>query len=533
MKVVNKKIPWFLTALLVVLGFIFIVTRGLDVTPEEPVGSIPASQDRHYGVSAGSPLAVSVGMEILSKGGNAIDAAVAVSYTLGTVQPYGSGIGGGGAMLVYPSDGSAPVFYDYQGVSPLNGLVPKGYVAVPGFVLAMEQIHGDLGTLPMDQLIAPSIQYAKKGFPVDATLDKILRLSRAKLAAGNASIFYNNGSLPGTGMVLTQPELAATLSLIQKEGSDAFYNGVIGRDILAAVPGLASEDLAGYRVASVSPVSAEYGKYVIFSAPPPFGGVTLIQILKMAEQLKVEDVTTSAQGLYAMSRILNTAYAKRLSTIADPGFSTIDSQEMVTAAYIDRMVTDISKTLPLSSFSNEDTTHFVIIDKDGMMVSCTNSLSSWFGSGISTGGFFLNNHLRNFSQNIKNLNGWEAGKRPRTFMSPTVIALDGKPILGIGTPGGNRIPAVLSQVLINILINAEDPQAAIDAPRFYINGNSLYYEDTLDDSLSKELNTKGITAIHDSSTLNFGAVNCLYYDPLTQKIMGGADSRRGGAWKAK
>ena len=533
MKVVNKKIPWFLIAFLVVLGLIFLVARGLYVTPEDPVGSIPTNQDRHFGVSAGSPLAVSVGMKVLEEGGNAIDAAVAVSYALGTVQPYGSGIGGGGAMLVYPSDGTAPVFYDYQGVSPLNGLVPKGYVAVPGFVLAMEKIHGDLGTLPMDQLIAPSIMYAKKGFPVDATLDKILRLSRSKLAAGNASIFYNNGSLPGTGMVLTQPELAATLSLIQKEGSAAFYNGVIARDLMAAVPGLAPEDLAGYRVSSASPVSAEYGKYVIFSAPPPFGGVTLIQILKMAEQLEIEDVTTSAKGLYTMSRILNTAYSKRLSTIADPGFSAIDAQEMVSSKYIDRMVTSISQTLPLSSFSNEDTTHFVIIDKDGMMVSCTNSLSSWFGSGISIGGFFLNNHLRNFSQNTNNLNGWEAGKRPRTFMSPTIIALDGKPILGIGTPGGNRIPAVLSQVLITILINGENPQTAIDAPRFYINGSRLFYEKTLSESLTKELNSNGITVSNDASPLNFGAVNCLYYDPSTRQISGAADSRRGGAWSSK
>lgn len=533
MIVKSKKMLKAFVLLSVVLGLAaFSALYFWDQTVKTKDETPPASAGQ-YGVSAGNPLAVSVGMKILEDGGSAVDAAVAVAYTLGVVQPYGSGIGGGGAMLIYPTDGKPPVFYDYQGVSPANGQVPEGYVAVPGFVLAMETINEDLGTFPMNQLIAPSIDYAKNGFVVDATLDKILHLSKSKLEIVQSSVFYNNGAQPGTGILLTQPELALTLSLIQKKGSNAFYRGELADKIVAAVPGLEASDLSSYKVSASAPVTAKYGKYDIFSAPPPFGGVTLIQILKMAEQLKVENLTTDAKDLYTMSRIISTAYSKRLKTIADPKFYEMDSQNMVSPPYIDLMVQDINKTLSFTSFDNEDTTHFVIIDKDGMMVSCTNSLSSWFGSGISTGGFFLNNHLKNFSQDPGNLNRLEGGKRPRTFMSPTIISLNGKPVLGIGTPGGNRIPAVLSQVLINMLINGEDPQVAIDEPRFYVRGSVFYYEKVLPGSLAQELKNNGISTIHDTSPLNFGAVNCLYLDPFTSKILGGADQRRGGAWAAK
>ncbi len=502
------------------------------ITPNMP-NTGNTAKPIHYGVSAGSPLVVEVGMKVLEDGGNAVDAAIAVSYALGVVQPYGSGIGGGGAMLIYPKDGEPPVFYDYQGISPASGDMTSGYAAVPGFVLAMEQIHTDLGSVSMEKLIEPSIKYAEDGFRIDATLDKIIQLSKQKLLVSKSSVFYAHGALPGEGKLLKQPELAVTLRQIQTEGSSAFYKGKIAQNTVTSAKGLTLSDLSNYTVTQSKPVSAKYGKYDIISAPPPFGGVTLIQILMMADKLKIENLEIDAKSLYTMNRIINAAFYKRLKTVADPKFSAIDNAKLVSPEFINQMVLDLDKNLSYVSTDSEDTTHFVIIDKDGMMVSCTNSLSSWFGSGIYTGGFFLNNHLKNFSQDPGNLNSWEAGKRPRSYMSPTIIALDGLPILGIGTPGGNRIPTVLAQILINIFKNGEELQTAIDAPRFYVRGSVLIYESTLSDKLVADLKLNGISVVQDASPLNFGAVNCLYYDPSTGAILGGADQRRGGSWSAK
>jgi len=528
----NSLILLSLLSLTIILALF--IWSGINNTPAPNNEAVPnTDKGIHYGVSAGSPLAVDVGMKVLEDGGNAVDAAIAVSYALGVVEPYGSGIGGGGAMLIYPNDEEPPIFYDYQGVSPSSGEVPQGYAAVPGFVLAMEQIHNDLGSVSMGKLMEPSIRFAEDGFRVDATLGKVISVSKEKLFSSKSSVYYNYGALPGEGMLLKQPELALTLRQIQAEGSSSFYKGEIADAIVASVKGLTLSDLSDYSVKRSEPVSAKYGNYEVVSAPPPFGGITLIQILMMSEKLEIENLETDADNLQTINHIINDVYYKRLKTIADPEFSVIDNDKLVSSEFIDQMILDLNENQSYISTDNEDTTHFVIIDKNGMMVSCTNSLSSLFGSGIYTGGFFLNNHLKNFSQSTGSLNRWEAGKRPRSYMSPTIIALDGHPILGVGTPGGNRIPAFLAQILINVLKNGEDPQAAIDAPRFYVRGNALVYESTLSENLLAKLKKNGISVIYDSSVLNFGAVNCLYYETSTGNIIGGADQRRGGSWSSK
>ena len=528
----NSLVALALLSLTIIL--ILFIWLGTNKTHAPNDGIFPITDnEHHYGVSAGSPLAVDVGMKVLENGGNAVDAAIAVSYALGVVQPYGSGIGGGGAMLIYPNDKEPPTFYDYQGVSPASGEVPQGYAAVPGFVLAMEQIHNDFGSVSMGKLIKPSIKLAEDGFRVDAAFGKIIAVSKQKLFNSKSSIYYNYGALPGEGMLLKQPELALTLRQIEAEGSFAFYKGEIAKTIVDSVKGLALSDLSDYTVKRSTPVSAKYGEYEVVSAPPPFGGITLIQILMMADKMKIRNLETDAGNLETINYIINAVYSKRLKTIADPQFSVIDNDKLVSSEFIDQMILDLKKNQSYISTDNEDTTHFVVIDKNGMMVSCTNSLSSLFGSGIYTGGFFLNNHLKNFSKDTKSLNRWEAGKRPRSYMSPTIIAFDGHPVLGIGTPGGNRIPTFLAQILINILKNGEDPQTAIDAPRFYIRGTSIIYEPTLSDKLLTNLKKNGISVTYDRSFLNFGAVNCLYYEPATGTIQGGADHRRGGSWSSK
>jgi gamma-glutamyltranspeptidase/glutathione hydrolase len=484
-------------------------------------------------VSAGNPYAVKIGMKVMENGGNAVDAAIAVSYALGVVQPYGSGIGGGGVMLVYPSDERKPVVYDYLGTAPSDGSMPAGYVGIPGFVMAMDTIGNEFGTMPLSDLIEPSVLLADKGFSIDSALNTIIFRSKDKLKASQPNIFYDSGIQPGTGMNLTQPELAATLKLIQDEGPTVFYKGKIARQILSSTKGLSASDLAGYKIIKREPVIGKYKDWDIVSAPPPFAGVTLIQILEMADKLNLGNYKSDSKSLYELYRIINTAYKDRIKHIADPDFVEIDAQEMVSPAHIDKLIEETKGSLSYIPSESEDTTHFVIIDKEGMMVSCSNSLSSWFGSGKSVAGFFLNNQLSNFNQNTYSVNQWEAGKRPRTFMSPTIVALDGNPILGIGTPGGNRISTVLSQIIISILGYGEDPQQAINAERFYLRSNILYYEGSMSKTTTADLNANGIRTVSDNVSINYGAVNCLYFESISGEIKGGADKRRGGSWESK
>lgn len=487
----------------------------------------------HYGVSAGNPYAVSIGMQVLENGGNAVDAAIAVSYALGVVQPYGSGMGGGGAMLIYPSDNRKPIVYDYLGTSPSDGSIPSGYVGIPGFVLAMENLAADFGSKPIKELIQPSVSLAEKGFKIDASLNAIIVRSKDKLMANSPNEFYDNGIQPGTGMNLKQPELALSLKKIQEEGSNTFYNGEISKQIINTINGINGKDLSLYKVAKREPVTGKYKGWDIISAPPPFAGITLIQILEMAESLDIGDTKIDAKSFYDLYRAINIAYKDRVNYIADPAFTKINNQEMVSATYIEQLITKSNDSLTFIPSEGEDTTHFVVVDKSGMMVSCSNSLSSWFGSGANVGGFFMNNQLTNFNQNTYSVNQWEPGKRPRTFMSPTILAKNGKALFGIGTPGGNRIPAVLSQILISVIGQGVEPQVAIDAPRFYLRSNILFYEDILEKNVASDLNKNGIRTIQDNISINYGAVNTLYYDDLTGEIKGGADKRRGGAWESR
>lgn len=486
---------------------------------------------KEYGVSAGNPLAVEIGMQILESGGNAADAAVAISYALGVLQPYGTGIGGGGAMLVYPSDGSPPVFYDYLETSPVNGSRPKGYAGLPGFVLGMERINADLGSMDMGTLIEPSVLIAENGFRIDSTLSKMIGISANKLPKSKFENYYAEGSLISTGMTLKQIALGETLRKIQTGGAGIFYKGSIAADIIARTGGFTAADFTDYQVIKREPVTGEYEGFGIVSAPPPFSGITLIQILEMSEKLETENFETDPQDLVLLSNIINAAYMTRYKNIADPAYTDVDYAEMLSTAALDKMLVGIDTKVSEPPDESEDTTHFVVVDKDGMMVSCTNSLSSWFGSGIYVDGFFLNNHLKNFNPNENNVNGWEAGKRPHTFISPTIITRDGKPVMAIGSPGGGRIPTVLAQVMIKVLKNQENPQEAIDDPRFYVVGKDFYYENSFSGNSLKRLAELNYRLVNNPSAIAYGAVNCLYFDVATNKIYGGADSRRGGAWE--
>ncbi|WP_374187560.1 gamma-glutamyltransferase [Priestia aryabhattai] len=496
-----------------------------------------------YGVSSSNPIAVEVGMDVLEEGGNAVDAAVAVSYALGVVEPYGSGIGGGGGMLILPGDQSdKPTFFDYRETSPTSSEDSEEGIGVPGFVKGMETVHEKYGSKKMDQLIEPAIKLANDGFPVGQQLAERLKGAQYRLSEDEIPNFFPGNQPIEEGEKLEQPELGETLELIKEKGSDVFYNGELAEEIADEVPGIQKSDLEEYSVEEREPVQGEFAGYDVISAPPPFSGITLIQSLQMAEMLNVQKAEEdTALFTHLTSEITNRANSDRVKHIGDPAFSEIDEKELTDKEYSRELAQDISlnelsEKYQLKGKDLEEehisTTHFVVTDKDGTVVSVTNTLSNFFGSGENVEGFFLNNNLNNFN-NIKNsLNYYEPGKRSRTFTAPTILRKDNE-VIGIGTPGGSRIPMMLTEVLVRHLLFKESLQDAIDAPRFSIENNHLYTEFQYPTSIREELEGMGYDVEEKSSSIYYGGVQAIVIDQKDNVIYGGADPRRQGTWKVK
>lgn len=538
----NEKLLYGLLTILLVVVFLVSIFLNksffsgyveYDIKPSKPVETT-----KGYGVSASHPLAVKAGMEILQQGGNAVDAAIAVSYALGVVEPYGSGLGGGGEMVVYFPDKKA-VVYEYREKAPLSGNT-SGSTGVPGFVKGLETIHSELGKLEMSSLIEPSISLAEKGFKVDPLLTTRIQSAAYRINESEVPHFYPNGVAIQAGEILVQEELAETLKKIQSHGEDVFYNGEIANHILKKSSNLSRSDFKNYSIIKTEPVYGEFAGYKVIAPPPPISGITTVQTLKMAEEYGnylTED--NSVNFVQVISEISKIAYRDRLFNIGDPAYFNKPYNQLVNDKYID----DLIKQVSLTSISNQDvindseadeedhnnTTHFVVVDKDGMMVSATHTLSNFFGTGTYVDGFFLNNQLENFSYTANSPNVIKAGKRPRSYISPMILVNNDK-VIGIGSPGGKRIPMVVAQVLIRHIMLNQPIQDAINSPRFYVEGNHLYVENSFPTDVLEELERKGYSVYYRDTAFFFGGVQSLIVDKENNMIYGGADSRRNGYW---
>ncbi|MEH7607989.1 gamma-glutamyltransferase [Priestia megaterium] len=496
-----------------------------------------------YGVSSSNPIAVEVGMDVLEEGGNAVDAAIAVSYALGVVESYGSGIGGGGGMLILPGNQSdKPTFFDYRETSPSSNSRSEEGIGVPGFVKGMETIHEKYGSKKMAQLIDPAIKLASDGFPVGQQLSERLKGAQYRLSEDEIPNFFPGNKPIEEGEKLKQPELAETLELIKKKGSDVFYNGKLAEKIAEEVPGIQKTDLEKYSVEEREPVHGEFAGYDVISAPPPFAGITLIQSLQMAEMLNIQKTEQdTALFTHVTSEITNRANSDRVAHIGDPAFSDIDDEALTTKEYSRKLAQDLSLNKLSDKYKLKgdeleeehiSTTHFVVTDKEGTVVSVTNTLSNFFGSGENVEGFFLNNNLNNFNNVKTSLNYYEPDKRSRTFTAPTILKKDDE-VIGIGTPGGSRIPMMLTEVLVRHLLFKDSLQDAIDAPRFSIENNHLYTEFQYPTSVREELEGMGYDVKEKSSAIYYGGIQAIVIDQKNNRIYGAADPRRQGTWKVK
>lgn len=463
-------------------------------------------------VVTGHPLASDVGEQILAKGGNAVDAAVAVQLALAVVYPRAGNIGGGGFMVYRGADGTLDAL-DYRekapaGASrnmyldslenPIDGLSTKGHLAagVPGTVAGLVAAHERYGSLPWSDLVQPAIDLAQAGYVISETEAGRLNNYQEGIAAFNDStcVFVKNDWQVGD--LLQQTDLAATLGRIRDNGQAGFYEGQTAEFIVAEMESgnglISAEDLANYEASWRSPVVGTYDNYRIISMPPSSsGGVALLQMLGMVEDFPLDEQGfQSTAATHLMVEAERRAYADRAEYLGDSDFYPVPIDSLTNGEYLRSRMADFnpdeaskSEALAAGSFTNMkesfETTHTSIVDKDGNAVSLTTTLNSNYGCKVVVdgAGFFLNNEMDDFSikpgtPNQFGLVGAEAnaiapGKRMLSSMTPSIIEKDGELFLVLGAPGGSTIITAVFQVFINVAEFDMPLDSAVWAPRFH------------------------------------------------------------------
>ncbi len=456
-----------------------------------------------YSVSTASEEATMVGVAVLESGGNAVDAAIAIAYTLGVVEPYGSGIGGGGGMLIYDPDNDDFTFVNFMSTAAQSG-AKSNNISVPGFVAGMELAYDLYGTIDFAELLSYAIDYAENGFVCGSELAARAAAYNGYFSSSNP--FYNISQ----GDIIIQTELAETMKAIAAEGSAAFYTGSIAEKIAAATS-LKASDLAAYEAYTDEAVVSTVAGYTIASAPAPFSGLTVIQMLKLMELMEVpdpnEDTATYISNLITIKLATGSV---RAGTICDVKYTgkTIDYDTLLSTSYLSELVNTEFGDEDLDE-EGEDTTHLSVVDSSGMAVSMTTTLSQFWGSKTYVAGFFMGNNLKNFTTGI---NAYAAGKTSRTFMSPTILIGDNGDVMAVGSPGGKVIPSVIVSVVSDIILYGTDAQDAVNKARIFVRSkNTIVVESGSAFDLIANPSGLGYYVVKNQYARQFGSVNIAGY----------------------
>ncbi len=494
-----------------------------------------ASPDRYGALAA---------QEILKAGGNAVDAAVATGFALAVTYPEAGNLGGGGFMTLYVK--GKPYFLDYRETAPAAasadmylgkdgeptpGLSLFGNLAVgtPGTVRGLAMAHKRFGKLSWARVLAPAIRYARDGFLVNAQFSGML--ANEVPPAAEKTNFRGYFGRVQAGTMFKQPALAATLERIAKGGDREFYEGKTADLLVAQMQrgpkGLITKaDLAGYKAVWRAPVTAKWRGYDVITAPPPSsGGIALMQMLLMKQDLapKFKGVALNdPQYVHLLAEIEKRVYADRAEYLGDPDFVKVPVSNLIDPAYVARRAKEVDPDKPsptkavVPGLEKPQTTHFSVVDKWGNAVSNTYTLNGWFGSGVVVegAGFILNDEMDDFSSKpgAPNMFGVVGGaanaiaphKRPLSSMTPTILVKDGKPAMVIGTPGGSRIFTWVFQVLADVYDFDLSLKAAQKAPRFHhqlLPENTIFYEPSAPPSavLKTALEGRGYRWVEDFS----------------------------------
>jgi len=531
---------------------------------------------QRFMVATANPLATQAGYHILQAGGSAVDAAIAAQLVLGLTEPQSSGIGGGGFMVHYAAQSRELRVYDARETAPaaarpdrfmrdgkplpFRQAVNNGMsVGTPGLLRGLELAHRQQGRLPWRSLFEPAIALATQGFEVSPRLHALLADARAELAAQPAAAryFYAPDGQPWpVGHVLKNPQYAEVLRRVADKGADAFYHGEIAHDIVAAVrahatPGdLSVADLAAYRPRVREAVCGEYRAYRLCGPPPPSSGpLAVLQMLGILQHFPMGRLgPDSVEAVHYFAEAGRLAFADRGFYVADPAFAKVPVGAMLEPQYLARRAALIrpdramGTALPgdpaglLARRARDDalevpsTSHLVVVDAQGNVLSMTNSIESAFGSKIFVRGFLLNNELTDFSLSFKDPEGRlvanrvQPGKRPRSSMAPMIVFRDGKPYMAVGSPGGSAIINYVAKTLVGVLDWKLDIQQAISLPNMGSRNQATEVErGTALENMLPALRGMG----HEVKAVDFpSGIQGIVIGG--GRLMGGADPRREG-----
>jgi gamma-glutamyltranspeptidase/glutathione hydrolase len=511
-------------------------------------------------VASSQPLASQVGLDVLKRGGNAVDAAIAMAAMLNVTEPMMTGIGGDAFMMVYWSktkelkglnaSGRAPralnlEHFSKKGVKtmPTEGMES---VTVPGAFDGWVTLLDKYGSMKLADLLAPAIDYAENGFPVmEKTAEdweaEVKKLKKNQAASTNYLI---NGRAPRAGEIFRQPNLARTFRKLASGGRDAFYKGEIAKaiaDYCQSNSGfLTLEDFAAQRSEWVQPISTNYRGYTVYEMPPNGQGLTALIGLNILEGFDLASMRSQPERYYhTLIEATKLAFADRNRYIADPAFAKVPVAELLSKDYAARRraLIDPNKVLdsppPGDINLGSDTTYFTIVDKDGNAVSFINSLFDAFGSGVCAGdtGIMLHNRGSGFSLSPEHPNRIEPGKRPFHTLVPAMVFKDNNLFMSFGVMGGAIQAQAHVQVLVNLIDLGMGLQQAIDAPRYrFTNGKSVLLEDEIGSTVIERLLAKGHVRGTPPGILrsSMGGGQAIMIDPVSKTLMGASDPRKDG-----
>ncbi len=512
------------------------------------------------------PLATQVALDILKKGGNAIDAAIAANACLGLMEPVSNGIGGDLFAIVWDAKAKKLHGLNGSGRSPksltLDYFLENGYtdipaygplpVSVPGCVDGWFELHEKLGQLSMQEILQPTIDYARNGFPMAELIAYYLEGSapRYEKYPGFKEVFMPNGKTPKKGEIFKNPYLANTLEIIATKGRDAFYKGDIARTIAKYMKDqggfLSYEDLASHKSEWVDPVSTNYRGYDVWELPPNGQGIAALQILNILEEYDLKSMGFGSEAyMHVFIEAKKLAFEDRAKYYSDPTFNEIPVLELISKKYAAerRMLINLersARSYPAGKLGHGETIYLTTADKEGNMVSLIQSNYLGIGSGMTpTGlGFVLQDRGNLFSLDKNHMNVFEPGKRPFHTIIPAFVTKDGKPFFSFGVMGGAMQPQGHAQVLINIIDFGMNIQEAGDAPRINHKGSSqptgsemtdggtVQLESGFDYEVIRELRKKGHNIV--ISVGAYGGYQGILWDDTNKVYYGASESRKDG-----